>query len=190
MLLRGSRRGRRVHGIWRSYFGDGTRVANRPTGYRGQGFSLRGEKSRFVLPPAFRKVFTDNGDERVLCLAKHEKYPCLTGFGLSRTETFEEQLDKEEENAIRRGVEFDRDLRSMQLWGFSEIPFDASGRFILPDHLAELGNLGEAIYYQGGGQFLTLWNPDSLYAMGAGWEGAQATCRTLAAEAASKGKRK
>jgi len=165
-------------------------MAQRPAGYRGQGFSLRGEKGRFVLPPSFRKVFADAGDERVLCLTKHEKYPCLTAFGLSRTDGFEEQLDKEEENAVRRGIDFERDLRSMQLWGFSEVSFDASGRFILPEHLSELGGFGQAIYFQGGGQFLTMWDPDRLYAMGPGWEGAQATCRTLAADAATKGKRK
>jgi MraZ protein len=165
-------------------------MAQRPAGYRGQGFSLRGEKGRFVLPPSFRKVFADNGDDRVLCLAKHERYPCLIAFGFSRTETFEDLLDKEEESAIRRAVEFDRDLRSTQLWGFSEIPFDSSGRFILPDHLLELGGLGDAIYFQGGGQFLTLWDPERLYAMGPGWEGAQATCRALAGDAMARGKRK
>jgi len=165
-------------------------VAQRPTGYRGQGFSLRGEKGRYVLPPSFRKVFADNGEERILCIAKHDKYPCLTAYGLSRTDTFESLLDKEEESAIRRNVDFDRDLRSMQLWGFAEIPFDTSGRFILPDHLAELGGLTGAIYFQGGGQFLTLWDPERLYAMGTGWDGAQATCRAFEADAASKSKGK
>ncbi len=43
-------------------------MSQRSAGYRGQGFSLRGEKNRFVLPPSFRKVMADNGDENVLCL--------------------------------------------------------------------------------------------------------------------------
>ena len=163
-------------------------MAERPTGYRGQGFSLRGEKGRYVLPPAFRKVFADNGDERVLCIAKHDKYPCLTAFGLSRTATFEDLMAKEEESAIRRGVEYDPDLRAMQLYGFTEIPFDASGRFILPDHLAGLGGLEGEVYFQGGGAFITLWDPERLYAMGAGFEGPQAACRALAAEAEAKRK--
>ncbi len=79
-------------------------------------------------------------------------------------------------------------MRSVQLWGFSEIPFDASGRFILPDHLGELGGLSEAIYFQGAGNFITLWDPEQLYGMGTGWEGAQATCRKFAADAAAKRK--
>ena len=55
--------------------------------YSGQGFSLIGEKGRFVLPPDFRKAVRDSGQgERVLCLAKHPRWKCLTGFGLSRVE--------------------------------------------------------------------------------------------------------
>ena len=75
-----------------------------------------------------------------------------------------------------------------QLWSFSEVPFDASGRFVLPEHLAELCGIGEGICFLGGGQFFTLWSPKQLYAMGQGWEGQQAVCRKLEADA--KGKRK
>ena len=162
-------------------------MSQRPQGYGGQGFSLRGEKNRFVLPPPFRKSVAGDGD-RVLCIAKHDRWPCLIGFGLARTETFENQLDREEEAALRLGREFDRDMRAMQLWGFSEVPFDASGRFVLPDHLSELGGLDDGIYFQGAGNFITMWNPARLYDMGPGWEGAQATCRKLASDAEAKKK--
>ena len=158
--------------------------------YSGHGFSFRGEKNRFVLPPAFRKAVAESSGDRILCLAKHERWNCLTGFGLSRREEFAAQLDKEEEAAIRREQDFDRDLRAMQLYGFAEIPFDASGRFVMPDYLADLGQLEKGVYFQGGGGFFTMWNPEQLYCQGAGWEGPQATCRKLAAEADSKAKKK
>ncbi len=41
--------------------------------YSGQGFSQKGEKNRFVLPPAFRKAVAESSDGKVLCLAKHER---------------------------------------------------------------------------------------------------------------------
>jgi len=163
-------------------------VAQLPAGYGGQGFSLRGEKDRFVLPPAFRKVFADLGDEKTLCLVKHEKFPCLTGFGPSRTREFDDILDKEEEHALRRGHDFDRDQRAMQLWGYDEVAFDQSGRFTLRDHVASLGGLSDEIYFQGGGKFIFLWAPESLYAMGPGFDGAKATCRALQEEARAKRK--
>jgi len=159
------------------------------SGYSGQGFSPRGEKGRYVLPPAFRNAIAPtSADERVLCVAKHDRWNCLTGFGLGRKATFEAQLDREQESALRLGREFDRELRSIQLWSFSELSFDASGRFSLPDHLAELASIDEGICFLGGGQFFTLWAPKQLYAMDQAWAGQQALCRKLEADA--KGKRK
>lgn len=160
-------------------------MADRPNGYSGQGFSLRAEKNRIALPAAFRKAVADSsGGERLLCIAKHDRWKCLTGFGLSRSAGFDAYLDREEDRATRLGRDFDRDLRSMQLWGFEQVPFDASGRFVLPDHLAELGNLRDAVFFHGAGEFFTLWSPAELDAMGEGWEGPQAACRKLAADAA------
>ena len=157
--------------------------------YSGQGFSLRGEKGRFVLPPAFRKPVTESSDGKILCLAKHERWNCLTAFGLSHRDELNDQIEREEERAIRMGRDFDPDLRRIQLFGFAEIPFDTSGRFVVPDHRAELGGLEKDVFFQGAGSFFTLWSPDVLYSMGEGWEGAQAACRALAAEAAGKGKK-
>lgn len=171
-------------------FGIGVQVAGRPFSYRGQGFSLRGEKNRFVLPPAFRKVVKDSSyDQRTLCIAKHERWDCLTGFGLSRMDELDEQLDREEERAIRQNLEFDRDTRSAQLYGFMEVPFDESGRFIMPEYLIELGGLEEQVFFQGGGAFFTIWNPAKLEAMGPDWAAAKAACKALASESA-KGRKK
>ena len=156
--------------------------------YSGQGFSLRGEKGRFVLPPAFRKPVAESSDGKVLCLGKHERWNCLAGFGLSRKGELTAQIEREEETAIRRGQDFDPDLRRTQLFGFAELPFDASGRFVMPDYLAGLGCLtGAGVFFTAAGSFFTVWNPEELYRMGAGWEGAQAACRAFEAE--NKGKK-
>ncbi|HEX7751193.1 MAG TPA: division/cell wall cluster transcriptional repressor MraZ [Novosphingobium sp.] len=158
--------------------------------YSGQGFSARGEKSRFVLPPNFRKTVKESSSgAKQLCLAKHDRWNCLIGFGLSRKDEFEAQLDREEALAAQSGREFDRDLRSMQLYGFVEVPFDDSGRFVIPDHLETLASFGDQLYFQGAGAFFMIWSPDALAAMGTGWEGAQAACASLAVEAASKARK-
>ena len=178
-------------GSWRNFRRGFSSVAGvQPTGYSGQGFSLKGEKGRFVLPPAFRKAVRESSEGRILCLAKHDRWNCLTGFGLSRHAEFAAQLEREEDLAIKRGEDFDRDLRAMQLYGFVEVPFDDSGRFVMPEHLAELGQLDAGVYFQGAGSFFTLWNPEELFRMGAGWEGAQAACRKLQADTLDKGGRK
>lgn len=171
--------------------GRGAGVAGVPSNYWGQGFSPRGEKSRFVLPADFRAtVKAASGDQRILCLDKHARHPCLVGFGLSRAESFADQIAHEEAVALQRGEDFDPDMRAAQLYGFIRTSFDESGRFVLPDHLGEQAAIGDALYFHGGGSSFTIWSPEVLFEMGPGWDSAKATCRALMAEAAAKGKRK
>ncbi|TCD06186.1 division/cell wall cluster transcriptional repressor MraZ [Erythrobacteraceae bacterium CFH 75059] len=159
-------------------------------GYSGQAYSPAGDKGRFVLPPLFRKAVRDSSDGRVLCLAKHERWNCLIGFGLSRKDELEAQLDREEELNTRLGRDYDRDLRASQLFAFTEVPFDDSGRFVMPDHLRTLAAIGEGLYFQGAGRFFTMWNPAVLDSMGAEWDAAKAACASLVADAgASRGRR-
>lgn len=157
-------------------------------GYSGQAYSLAGDKGRFVLPPAFRKAVKESsGGNRVLCLAAHDRFDCLIGFGLSRSQQLNTQLEREEERAIRLGLaDFDRDVRAQQLFGFEQLPFDDSGRFVMPEHLRDLGKIGDGLYFQGAGDFFFIWNPGELGKMDAAWKGAQASCAKLVS-AAKKG---
>ena len=156
-------------------------------GYSGQAFSPAGDKGRFVLPPAFRKAVKDSSGGRILCLAAHDRFDCLVGFGLSRTEKLDAQLEREEERAIRlQQPDFDREVRAQQLFGFEQLPFDESGRFVMPEHLRDLGKVDDGLYFQGAGDFFFIWNPAQLALMGTEWKGAQASCAKLVA-AAKKG---
>ena len=158
--------------------------------FSGQGFSLQGDKGRFVLPPQFRKTVKDSsGGVKTLCIARHDRWTCLTGFGLSRVEEFPEVLERERKRAAEAGEPFDYDTRLMQLWGVFEIPFDGSGRFILPDYVATIANIDKEIYFHGSGEYFLLWNPDELAKAGPGLEAAQAACTALAAKERAKVKR-
>jgi len=161
-------------------------------GYNGQAYSPAGDKGRFVLPPTFRKAVKESsGGTKTLCLASHERFDCLVGFGLSRIQQLHAKLDAEEERAIRLGQhEFDRDIRAQQLFGFEQVPFDDSGRFVMPEHLRDLGKVDGGLYFQGAGEFFFIWNPEELASMDAAFKGAQAACRKLVAEAEAKAKKK
>lgn len=159
-------------------------MAGRSFSYRSQGFSLQREKNRFVLPAQIRSTVKESSGATTLCLVKHDRWPCLTGFGLSRVDDFEEELDKDEKRAIEFAKPFDRELKAMQLYGYSTVPFDGSGRFVMPDHLATLAGIGKQIFFNGLGPYFTIWAPEQLANMGEGWEGLQASCDTLARDAA------
>lgn len=168
-------------------------MAGQPTIYSGQGFSLMRDKKRFVLPNALRSsVRESSGDHAVICLSKHPEWKCLTGFGLSRVNEFEAQLDTEEERADRAGRAYNRDKRAMQLYSFQQVPFDGSGRFVMPDALCSLANIGDELFFQGSGRFITIWNPEELYKLEdeGGLEAIIANCRSLAETERAKAKKK
>lgn len=160
--------------------------------YNGQGFSLRGEKDRFVLPPEFRKAVRDSGDgERVLCLQIHPDLKCLVAFGPSREAELDAQLDREEEIALQRGVPFNRMLRSSQLFGFTRIPFDDSGRFVMPPRFIKGANLDTRLFFQGAGAEFLIFNPDELAKLGDEWKHAKSGAEDCEAQAlAGKGRGK
>ena len=160
-------------------------------GYSGQEFSLQGEKDRFVLPQPFRKeVALASEGANVLCLAKHPRWTCLTGFGTQRARGFEAELDREDARALQLGQNFDHDVRSGQLWTFSKVLFDDSGRFQIPEKLVGIANIGDQLYFRGGSPFFTLWNPEQLAKMGEGWESDLAACAIMQRDALAKARRK
>lgn len=165
--------------------------AYKPYGYSGQDFSSQDEKGRFVLPLPFRKsVARASEGQNVLCLAKHNRWKCLTGFGTSRTDGFEIELDREESRSTTLGKDFDRDVRSGQLWTFTTVPFDDSGRFLMPEKLLGIANIGSQLYFRGGSPFFTIWNPEELAKMGEDWESDQVACALMQRDALAKAKRK
>ena len=157
----------------------------RPQGFKGQGFSLKGDKNRFVLPTVFRQPVKDaSRGAKTICLDKHDRWNCLIGFGTSRVDGFEALLDRDQ--AIY-GKDFDRDMRAQQLYGCEETPFDDSGRMVIPEHLLGLVGASDQLFFRGAGEFILIWSQVELGRMGAGWESAQAACATFAAAAAQKG---
>ncbi|MCJ1959468.1 MULTISPECIES: division/cell wall cluster transcriptional repressor MraZ [Novosphingobium] len=167
-------------------------MAGQPTIYSGQGFSLIRDKKRFVLPNTLRPTVRESSGKDIMCLAKHPEWKCLVAFGLSRVDDFEKQLDAEEERADRAGRPFNRDKRAMQLYSFQQVPFDGSGRFVLPEALSGLANIEDQLFFQGVGRFITIWNPAELYALAEDpeMETIVATCRSLADAELAKAKKK
>ena len=159
--------------------------ALRPTAFRGQGFSLRGDKNRFVLPAAFRQAVRDASyNNKTICLTKHDRFKCLTAFGLARVDGFHSKLEREQDV---HGKDFDWDMMAQQLYGCDEAPFDDSGRFVIPEHLLRLAGIGEQLYFRGAGDFIFIWAPEELARAGEGWESAQAACADFVAGAGKKG---
>lgn len=160
-------------------------------GYNGQAYSPAGDKGRFVLPPDFRNAIKDSsGDEKTLCIARHHEWPCLVGFGTGYESQLEAQLAHEEEMAVRAGQPFDRDRRRLSLFSYRKVPFDDSGRFIMPEALRKRAKIESGLYFNGMGTFFTIWAPEMLRELGEEYEDLLLDCEDAMAEAEAKSRKR
>ncbi|WOE76144.1 division/cell wall cluster transcriptional repressor MraZ [Alterisphingorhabdus coralli] len=118
-----------------------------------------------MLPAEFRKTVTESSDKRLLCLSRDTRFPCLVGYGLSRQDEIDAEIDRQEALATQRGEVFDREEAELSSSAMVfETGFDASGRFIFPPHARILARIeGQALFIGGGSQF-QIWDPDALLA--------------------------
>ncbi|MEP3916290.1 MAG: division/cell wall cluster transcriptional repressor MraZ, partial [Parasphingorhabdus sp.] len=73
------------------------------------------------------------------------------------------EIDKQWEAAIARGDAFDKDAAGARKFSsLQDLSFDASGRFILPTQLREIGQLDSHVLFHGIGTTFCLWNPQIL----------------------------
>lgn len=161
------------------------------SGYNGEAFSPAGDKGRFVLPPEFRnKIKETSGDDKTLCLARHHEWPCLVGFGSGYENQLEAQLAHEEEMAVRAKQPFDRERRRLSLFRYRKVPFDDSGRFIMPEALRRRAKIESGLYFSGMGTYFTIWAPEMLRELGEDFEDLLLDCEDAIAEAEAKSRKR
>ena len=163
-----------------------------PGSYSGYYYSLAGDKGRYVLPPAIRKAVKDSSNgSKILCIGIEGEDECLTGFGTSRIDTLQQELNDARDRAVQmKDASFNYKERAQALFGFEQVPFDDSGRFVMPEYLRDLGMACEGLFYQGAGDFFMVWDPEVLLRQGPAYRAAQAACRKLMAEAKAKAAKK
>ena len=132
--------------------------------YSGPALSAIDDKGRLAVPATLRNSIPKS-DGNILCVTKHEKSDCLIAFGPERLQRMLADIEREEQNAITRGIEYDRDAANRRKFGLTEqVSLDGSGRFILPPVLKMLGRLDKAVFLHGAGEYFEIWNPETLMA--------------------------
>ncbi len=134
--------------------------------YSGPALSAVDDKGRLAIPATLRNsIPTAPGEERTLCITKHETARCLIAFGEERLAQLLADIDREEATAIARGEPYDRDQAQRRKFGRTEhVTLDKSGRFLLPGHLRAAANIAGHVFLYGAGRHFELWDVDTLMA--------------------------
>ena len=119
-------------------------------------------KGRLSVPAFIRQKIERRSDAKVLVLAPHPDLDCLIGYDVNWPAKLMERAEKRLGDAPERMAEI-----GMQAAAFAsiiEVPYDASGRIILPPKLKRRAGIGDQALFMGTGFEFCIWNPDKALA--------------------------
>ena len=128
--------------------------------FSGAALTAIDEKGRVAIAASLRNSIPGDPKSRQIYIATHPDSPCLVISGDDRLERIATEIDQAEEVALRRNQPFNRAAERRRRYGAGETTScDASGRFILPPMLFELGEFGDEphLFLYGVGEFIEFW---------------------------------
>ncbi len=111
------------------------------------------EKGRIVLPAAFKKVLSGEGEERFV-VRKDLFESCLVLFPYSE---WEAELNRVREKLNPYNREHSRFLRDF-FKGSAEVTLDGNGRFLVPRRLMDLAGIDREVILVGVDKKIELWD--------------------------------
>ncbi len=153
--------------------------------FSGPAISAIDDKGRLAVPANLRNSIPADDDSpsdakggRTLCITRHERSDCLIAFGPDRLRKMQDAIEREEEIALARGEDYDRDAANRRKFGLVEtVTLDGSGRFIVPPFLKDVGKLDRQVFFHGAGEYFELWDPEVLLARDDSYEPLKQACR-------------
>ena len=111
--------------------------------FQGSALNAVDAKGRVSVPSFLRSVIERRGDARTIVLAKHDSFPCLSAYDPAyaalKHAKLERLLEKEETSPDAQLEYQQRNL--MAFAATEEVPYDTSGRIVLPPMMRRKGEL-------------------------------------------------
>jgi MraZ protein len=129
--------------------------------FQGSALNAVDAKGRVSVPAFLRSVIERRGDTRMIVLAKHEAFPALSAYDPayaalkhSKLERLFEKQEGDPDSAL--------DYQQRNLMAFAateEVPYDSSGRVLLPPMMRRNGEIEDLVLFLGAGETFQIWNP-------------------------------
>lgn len=139
-------------------------MADRET-FKGHALNAIDGKGRVAIPASMRATIEANsGQDRLLVISKHAKDPCLVGYDRNWLKLHHARLERQEEARVAAGGDIDFNVKRRAFGLVEEVPFDSSGRFILPAFFARKAQFNGLAFFFGWADYFEIWNPHVLMA--------------------------
>lgn len=135
--------------------------------YQGEGLGLVDDKGRVAIPNALRGTLAGNApradgkDGGQVIIGAHEKHRCLIAYDAGYLPILRARLEARERARESASGEVDYNVMRRGMAG-EAVPFDGSGRFIMPGFPRHYARIKEHAFFWGQGNYIEIWNPRSL----------------------------
>ena len=129
--------------------------------FNGSALSAVDAKGRLSVPSFIRGVVERRSDAKAVVIGVHEVSPCLNAYdrGYARNLFAENERRRLAEEAAGGDLAAHH-ARARRTFGMTEdVPYDTSGRIILPPMMRRKGQIEDLALFVGVGGTFEIWNP-------------------------------
>ena len=129
--------------------------------FNGSALTAVDAKGRLSVPAFIRGVIERRSDAKAVVIGMHEVSPCLNAYdrGYARNLFAENERRRLAEEA-QGGDTAAQYARARRTFGLTEdVPYDTSGRIILPPMMRRKGQIEDLALFVGVGGTFEIWNP-------------------------------
>ena len=129
--------------------------------FQGSALNAVDAKGRVSVPAFLRSVIERRGDARTIVLAKHDAFQALSAYDPAYAALKHAKLERlAEKTETDPASELDYARRTMMAFGATEeVPYDSSGRVLLPPMMRAKSGIEELALFIGVGETFQIWNP-------------------------------
>jgi MraZ protein len=136
-------------------------------GYQGDGFGLVDDKGRVAIPSSLRSSLAQNAprpdgkDGGTVIIGVHPEQKCLRAYDPGYVKLLKAETEELQALYLAKHGKPDFNLKRRNASG-EAVPFDGSGRFIMPGFPRDYANIGENAFFYGTFDWIDIWDPRTL----------------------------
>ncbi len=129
--------------------------------FQGSALNAVDAKGRVSVPAFLRSVIERRGDARAIVLAKHDSFAALSAYDPAYAALMHAKIERQfEKNELNPEAELAYQAKTLMAFGATEeVPYDSSGRILLPPMMRRKGQIADLALFIGVGETFQLWNP-------------------------------
>lgn len=150
--------------------------------YQGHGIGLVDDKGRCAIPASLRAALAANAprgdgkDGGIVIVGVHPEQDCLYAYDQGYVAILRAEMDARIARQVADGGKPDYNLKRRAASG-EPVPFDGSGRFVMPDFPRDYAGIGDTAFFWGTFDWIEIWDPKRLMAQAEIDPAMQAACR-------------